>query len=287
MDLDNCVSWLEAASPASPASHDEIPDNRGQANRYATAPTSAIAAQPSQILPPDPLAAGPASGKAATGLELLKGTWFDPALDFRDPEGDALATAVLSLITAIESRRRKPKQADARNRYALVRAILANGFRCHYHRRSNRIAYSRRAEGYPNGPGWLNGRAMAHTIDLLEAARLIKTYPGKRGQASTYHIMPGLYGMAQDCGITQHSLTLCLPRERLVRLREGNSDTSYLTFEPTDDTRRWAEQLQAYNAFVRQQNIALALTEEEEAEWVEHWNAERCARKRVVSVKMV
>ncbi|ODU18415.1 MAG: hypothetical protein ABS87_14740 [Sphingomonas sp. SCN 67-18] len=128
---------------------------------------------------------------------------------------------------------------------------------------------------------------MAHTIDLLEAARLIKTYPGKRGQASTYHIMPGLYGMAQDCGITQHSLTLCLPRERLVRLREGNSDTSYLTFEPTDDTRRWAEQLQAYNAFVRQQNIALALTEEEEAEWVEHWNAERCARKRVVSVKMV
>ena len=243
-----------------------------------------VAATEWQKLAINPLAAhDPAKSKAAPGIEPTEGTWFDPLLDFRDPEGHALTTAVLSLIAAIEPRPRKPKQADAQNRYARIRAILANGFRCHFHRRPHRVAFHRHNTGYKNyvgRPSWLNQGSMPTTIELLSAARLIMTCQGKNGQASsTYHIMPKLYGIAQDCGVTQHSLILSLPLDRLVRLREGNSKTPYLPFEPTDDTRRWTEQLQACNAFIRQQDIALALTEEEQAEWVKDWNNERRATR--------
>lgn len=221
----------------------------------------------------------PASEKAAPEPQLPKGTWFDPALDFRDPEGDALTVEILSLLAAVEPRRRKLKLADARNRYDLVRAILANGFRCHFYRSPHRVAYSRRAKGYSDGPQWLNGRAMAWVVDLMAAARLVNTYPGKRGQASTFHIMPRLYGIAQANGISAHSLTYPLPPERLVRLRVDNSKTPYLPFEPTDDSRRWTEQLEAYNAFIRLQDIALKLTQGQESAWVKHWNDERRERK--------
>jgi hypothetical protein len=214
-------------------------------------------------------------------IASIRGTWFDPALDFREPEGDDLTAAVLSLIDENSPRQRNLKKADAQNRYAIVRAILANGFRCHFHRRSNRVTFHGRNNGYKDiagRPPWLNQGAMPAAVRLLAAARLINTYPGQLGRASTYHIMPRLYGIAQTCGITDHSLTYPLPRERLVRLREGNSTTPYLSFEQTDDTCRWTDQLEAYNAFLRRQDIALELTKEEHADWVRHWNEERRGR---------
>lgn len=213
------------------------------------------------------------NSKSNTAVSM--GTWFDPSLDLRDPEGDALTTWVLSQIAEVEARRRKLKQRDAQNRYALVRSIIANGYRCHLHRDPPLVACSRRAGGYPDGPDWLNGRSMARIVDILSDAGLINANLGRRGCASTYQLTPDLMDVALACGVTEHSLVCPLPTERLVRLREGGSGTPYLTFEQTKDTCRWTSALIAYNAVIRQQDIALDLTDVEQAAWVRHWNEER------------
>lgn len=202
------------------------------------------------------------------------GTWFDPALDFRDPEGDQLTGNVLQLIASVEERMKKRRPDDAANHYTLVRKVLANGFRCHFHRRPALVAYLRKAAGYGDGPEWLSGKGIARTVDLLVRAGLLESILGEWGvAASTYHIKPRLFGVAQAWGISESSLTMRLPPERLVRLREGNFDTPLIAFDLSDETRRWTALLDAYNAFLSQQDIALAVTAEEEATWVEHWNA--------------
>jgi len=116
-------------------------------------------------------------------------------------------------------------------------------------------------------------------------AGLLDTRLGKWGEASSiYHIKPRLYIIAQACGITTHSLTLRLPSGALVRLREANSETPHLAFEPTDETRYWTDELEAYNAFIRQQDIDLALTPDEEAAWLWHWNEKRKGRDQNLPV---
>lgn len=246
MDYEYAAPWQDASLPSCPASYDDDP--------------------------PCPIVAT----KSRPPFHAPKGTWFDPALDLRDPEGGALTRGILDLIAAIEVRKRKIKQADEANRYTLVRKILANGFRCHFHRHPHLVAYSRKADGYTDGPSWLSGAALARTVDLLVAAGLLDAYLGRWGEAwSTYHIKPRLYGIAQACGVTDSSITLRLPPERLVRLRESNSDGPLIGFEPTDETRRWTAQIDAYNVFLGQQDIGLAVTAEEGLEWLRHWNGER------------
>jgi hypothetical protein len=221
-------------------------------------------------------AAAPASAPDIPPFCLTKGTWFDEAIDFRDPEGDAVTKEVLTLIDAFEDRNRKRRQFDERKHYTAVRKILANGFRCHFHRRPHLVSYLRKADGYTVGPAWLSGAAMARTVDLMVASGLLDAHLGQWGEtSSTYHIKPKLYGVAQACGITIHSLTHRMPPERLVRLREGNSKTPLIDFEPTDETRDWTTLLSAYNTFLAEQDIALKVTPEEGAEWVGHWNSNR------------
>lgn len=212
-------------------------------------------------------------------LNAPKGTWFDPSLDFRDPEGEIVAGKVLALIAAVEHRDRKRRQTDEINHRTIVRKILANGFRCHYHRRPSWVAYYRKAESYRDGPPWLSGTAMRRTVDLLARAGLLEASLGEwGGAASTYKVTGRLYSVVQAHGVTEHSLTLRLPSERLVRLRRGNSGTPLIDFEPTGETGHWTAQLEAYNAFLAQQDIALALSADEEAEWVRHWNKSRDRR---------
>lgn len=249
------MSWLEAASPASPASHDEIPDNRGQASRYAAAPAAL-----SIITPP---------------FSLPKGTWFDESLDVRDPEGDSLAQRAIALIATIEKRKRKRNRAAEANHHIIVRKILMNGLRCHYYRRPAWVSYLRKADGYSGKPAWFSGKAMARTVDLLAAAGLLETSAGDRGTASTYRVTKKLVILAETCGISGGSFVLPMPPERLVRLRRGNSKSPQVGFDHDDETRLWTALLTEYNAFARQHHITIALTEEEEQRWVHHWNKER------------
>lgn len=208
-------------------------------------------------------------------VDAPKGTWFDEAVDLRDPEGKVLTGEVLALIAAVETRSRKRRQNDDRNHRATVRRVLANGLRCHYFRRPSLVTYFRKADGYSGGPGWLSGGAMSRTVDVLERTGLLDACVGQRGFASTYSATGTLCEIAEACGVTDHSLTVRLPLKRLVRLREVGSGTPQIAFRPTGETIRWTVRLCAYNTFVAQRDIGLALTAEEEAEWVRHWNAQR------------
>ncbi|WP_179948862.1 hypothetical protein [Sphingobium cloacae] len=109
---------------------------------------------------------GAASGDPVP-FRLPTGKFFDDALDIRDPEGTVLTNEIIALIAAIEQRRKKRRPVDASNHWILVRKILANGLRCHFHRRPPYVAYLRRTESYRTGPSWLNGRAIGHAVDLL------------------------------------------------------------------------------------------------------------------------
>jgi hypothetical protein len=214
------------------------------------------------------------------GVEASRGTWFDEAVDLRDPEREALTKEVLALIAAVDPRTRKRRQTDECNHRTAVRRVLANGLRCHFFRRPALVAYLRKADGYSGGPAWLSGDAMSRTIDLLVKAGLLNATLGRWGAASsTYCATEKLCCVAQACGITADSLTLRLPPQRLVRLRKGGSGTPQIDFEPTADTIGWTDRLQAYNAFLSQQDIGLALTAEEDAEWVRHWNERREKRR--------
>jgi len=206
-------------------------------------------------------------------LHTSKGTWFDPALDFREPEGGIVTEEVLALIASVEQRDRKRRQADEINHRTIVRKILANGFRCHFHRRPSWVAYYRKAESYRDGPRWLSGAAMRRTVDVLAKVGLLETSLGEWGAtASTYRVAAKLYSTAQAQGVAEHSLTLRLPPERLVRLRRGNSRTPLIDIEPTEETDHWTYLLDAYNIFISQQDIALAWSGDEETEWVRHLN---------------
>ena len=210
------------------------------------------------------------------GVETPKGTWFDEAVDLRGPEREAITKEVFALIAAVETRTRKRRQTDECNHQAAVRRVLANGLRCHFFRRPALVAYFRKADGYSGGPAWLSGDAMSRTVDLLVKAGLLNAFLGRWGGASsTYNVTEKLCLIAQACGVTEDSLTLRLPPQRLVRLRKGSSGTPQMDVEPTADTIGWTDRLQAYNAFLAQQDIGLALTAGEEDEWVQHWNGKR------------
>lgn len=209
-------------------------------------------------------------------VEAPKGTWFDEAVDLRDPEGEVLTREVLALIAPVETRARKRREVDERNHQTAIRRVLANGLRCHFFRRPSLAAYFRKADGYSGGPGWLNGKAMSRTVDLLTDAGLLTSSGGEWGvAASTYSVTEKLCDVAHACGVTAHSLTLRLPLKRLVRLREGGSGNAQVIFRPTAETFQWACRLHAYNSFLTEQDISLALTVEEEAEWVRRWNEGR------------
>lgn len=221
-----------------------------------------------------------ASENAATGAELPWGTWFDDAYDFRDPEGDAVTTAVLNCVAVIETRKRRRRAKDAENYYRITRSILANALRCHYFRDPQCVAFTSGAEQqyYKSTPAWLNGEAMKRTLCLLENAGLVTLTTGRWQEASsTYVATPALLEIAAQHDITVDSLKAeRLRPERLVRLyRQKSGNSSLVAFKVTEETEYWTIILTDYNAFIAQQDISLALSAAEQKRWVARWNARR------------
>ena len=220
------------------------------------------------------------------GFNSQMGTWFDEAIDLRDPKCDSIIPNVIPLIAKVDARKRKISRLSYDNRVTLVRKLIANGIRCRLHRDPAWVAYFRKADGYRNKPRWLSGEAMRRTIGLLTHSGLVETNLGSIGTSSTYRITERLWAIALESGISESSLVINLPPERLIRLykrkeRKGGDDyrpnkrkrgRELVDFDPTPDTRRWMDLLQAYNAFIGQQDIAAKLTEQEEADCVEHLN---------------
>ncbi len=200
-------------------------------------------------------------------------TWFDPGLDFREPVGDAFTKTILDLLIQPKGRGRRVKQADL---YAYVRVILANGFRCHYHRTSAAVAYNRAYERRGGAPEWPSGRAMSRTTDALAAVGLLKVETSPR-KASVYSVTADLLEWAEACGVTRASLTKRLKDHDLVRLYaprpkrkpwEPRIKGERIDFVQTDQTRQFRAELTAYNDFLFQHAIGIDLSPEEEVAWV-------------------
>lgn len=201
-----------------------------------------------------------------------KGTWLDETIDLREPEGSRFTDDVLTRIQSVETRQRRRKGAAEANHRRRIRAILANGFRCHLYREPSWVAYLRKAESYRHGPVWLSGESLGDAVDLMVKAKLLTTNLGEFGRASTYRITQTLYEIAEQHGIGDNSLTCRLPSEKLVRLRSQRPQRTAIDFTESDDTRRWTALLDAYNSFLTQQDIALAVSGAEEIEWASRLN---------------
>jgi hypothetical protein len=205
-----------------------------------------------------------------------KGTWFTEDLQIRQPEGSELLSHVLRLVAEVEERQRKRTSEATDNHAALVAAILANAFRCHFYRNPPLVAYLRKADGYNGKPVWLSGKALARTIDLLAKLGLLDGNLGEHGSgASTYQATEQLLKIGTECGVTVNSFSLPAPAERLVRVRSAAPERRQMEFPPSAETIRWTELLRSYNEFIAQQRIAIDLSPEEEKQWAAKANAAR------------
>lgn len=66
-----------------------------------------------------------------------------------------------------------------------------------------------------------------------------------------------------------------LPRNTLVRLRGERGSSQLISFVPNDQTERWCDLLEAYNRFLEQSEIGLAISERQEQQLIKAINARR------------
>jgi hypothetical protein len=205
------------------------------------------------------------------------GTWFASSIDLRNPEGDLLTRDVIDKIEAARQlknpRKRRQTEGAKRKQERLLRAILANGLACYFHRNPPLVAYRRTTAFYKNEPDWLSTKALKGIIDQMASIRLIHSRLGQWGDASsTYSLAEELLALCEQFGVGRHSLASKLPPERLVRLRETNSEGPEITFEPSPETENWTEQLAGYNTFVARHNLAVEPSVSELAGWLKKAN---------------
>jgi len=204
----------------------------------------------------------------------MRGTWLDENIDLRSPEGDKITDAVIAVLDGIEKRDRKRRAIDLANHRRRVRNLLANGFRCLFHRQPEQVAYLRSAHAYDGRPDWLTGKALSREVDNLTACGLLSSSVGQLGSASTFKISKALFLLAGKCGVTSNSVTLTPPATRLVRVRSAGPGREFVDPAPSEDSKRWNSAVGAYNRFLETQDVALKLTSAEECEWVARVNAQ-------------
>jgi|CXWL01.1.fsa_nt_gi hypothetical protein len=209
-----------------------------------------------------------------------KGTVFDETIDLRDPAGHLFMIKVMEKLQMPIGRGRRENPENA---YKRLRAVLANGIHCRYHRDPASVFHYRKDNAYGNRTTWLSGRRIGLTVDLLEQEGLVTRTIGWRHHLSTYEITPKLMDIARDCGVTVDSLTLRLPAHKLVRLygpkpkrlyRGQRRKANLIDFWPTPETERMVAELQAMNEFLVRQDIVLALSPEDEQGWTARLNKE-------------
>ncbi|SMF63519.1 hypothetical protein [Allosphingosinicella indica] len=214
---------------------------------------------------------------ASSGFLAPLGEWFDEDYDFTGPEGDAFADALLAQVEAIEVRKRARRQADVDNHQTFLRKLAANGFRAFRSYHPPLVAVQLAPHAYRGRAGWLNGVAMKRELELLREAGLVEINIGVWGEASTtYSVTPDFMIAAIRARLTGRNITHRLEPHRLVRLYRTNSDDGDLiAFEPDDQTRRWTEQIDAYNRFVAAQDVAMDLSSRDKARLLAQMNAGR------------
>lgn len=143
------------------------------------------------------------------------GTFFDPHVLVADAAGDALVGEVVKLLP---QRRGRGRRINPDEIEMLVRAILANGLRCSFHRETPFVAHFRRASKYTDGPSWLSSRKLLRVVEWMGDLGLLTLNAGRRHRASTYAVTDKLQQLAADCGVTRNSVVACVPSKQLLRL---------------------------------------------------------------------
>lgn len=231
----------------------------------------------------DTAAAPVKAGSAATATKpfmLPLGEWFDEDFDFVGPEGDAFVAALLDRIAATEVRVRKRKAIDEPNHQLLVRKLAVNGYRAFRWFNPALIAVRLGPKDYDGRGGpYLNADAMRREITNLANAGLAEVNEGVWGEASTtFRLTDAFMIEAAKAKLSDKNVIYRLSADRLVRVYQTNSeDGQFVDFEADDQSRQWTTQLAAYNAFLAEQDIAIALSRAETARFVRRQNGYRKA----------
>lgn len=246
-------------------------------------------------VPPLALIANPPANGADAPLIRGKGTFFDENINLRDGEGTAITARMLEIFDATRPRQRKRSAKALETDKIRLRRILANGMRTHFYRQSDAVLFfaKKDANWYADKPSWMRHGALGEFVKVLAAAGLLRTIPGKlmpwnskkRSWASSYAVTDDLIAIAEDYGITPDSIELRTAPDELVRLfgpKAKRNEPSLpglrkgkpIAFAHTLETQNWVDSLQALNAFYREQDIGLALSPAEKAQWIAERNAD-------------
>lgn len=196
------------------------------------------------------------------------GTWLDDDLRLSGPQGDKFLHSVIEKLELAACRKRKRKPIESRDFETLVSCILANCLRTVYFRASDRVAYLRTANAYSNNPNWLNGRALARTVDAMVAADLLSNVRGEWGKSSsTFNMDLQLIDLVVHANIGPMNISQQIAGDRsLVRLRSDKAHGKVsIPFKADVQTTEWCTLLQQFNEFLANHELGINLSHREVA----------------------
>lgn len=209
------------------------------------------------------------SGLPAARRELdpRNGTWLDVDLRLLGAKGAALLSAVISSLDgdAKQQARRRDHSANHERR---VECVVANALRTHFYRESARVSYNTSNQAYP-GERWRSAASLKATIALMASAGLIDRQGGARAYnkddryAATFWMAEPLKAIVASCQVD--ALTVGKPPtpvSTLIQMRDGKDESGKKPlgkFDQTEDSDRWATDLDRYNRFADSHRIDLSM----------------------------
>jgi hypothetical protein len=229
-------------------------------------------------------------GEAAPQADLTgscrDGTWLDEDLRLNGRAGATLLGVVLRCLKAAPKRRDHKEWCERR-----VECVLANALRANFFRKCDLVAYRTGNNDYAAAPKWLSGSGLRATVNRMADAGLLKTAAGEwgggdprfgHGYTATYCIGPRLRMFMSFCGVKSNAIDKPPPAaSNLIKLRSSNEDDKRLIrFTPTEETSRWAADLDRYNRFADLHEISADLDVETEKQLLDWWNGKLAEHSR-------
>jgi hypothetical protein len=180
---------------------------------------------------------------------------------------ERLANAIYGELVAQMNRQRSLRAIDAASLRHTVNMVTANALGVWWHRTPKRVAYYRTPLAYTDKgtwPAWLSARLVASVVDGMARRGYLLATLGEPGRASQFEANYNLIWLAAAFGVTSYNLSIVMPRERLVRLKDGRKQL--IAFEDTAETEGWRDQVDRYNSFISAQCVELAISDEQKHE---------------------
>jgi len=212
----------------------------------------------------------------APSLPVVGGAFLDDCLRVQGDAGETLLGFALDAVEYWEERGKARRPIDQQNHERLIECIIANGIRALFYRANGLVAASRAAGAYRTKPIWLSGESMGRALDLLVSAKIVEEFRGERGGlTTTYRLSPEAINDVNLVGASKESIRREFPPVgTLVRLRAKDSKED-VRFDQTEETLRWAADLDRYNRFVAGHKVELALSDAEKATYLKAENEKR------------